>query len=562
MPLECEPTRMPSSSRKCVQVSTAARSPMPTRLIPVTSSSTSSRLDCLVSAAALRLVASPTARGASITPSEPRSSTPKTIVASSTSATSVMTLPSALSAAASAISSGILVGSRNHSTLQRSRCAASQAIWRVSGPTTSTKRPNSTSGCVAWYLTGSPNLAESRITTSAPERSSGSSPSEMNRTLVVVGGSVARSARSSETIASTRWWTASSMIAALESPVSRTSSQQSLVSFTSSSLSCSVVCGRSSVVGRLWSVVYGRSSTVGCSASRRLLQLVAQGGQGVAVEQRGDLARERAGVPRLEDVAAHRDAGGAGLDRLAHVGQDGVGAVQPRPARDHQRDRTAPHDVGHLADGADVRRLHDVRAEIGGQRGGVGDQRGVARVGDPRSPRVHHGQQGHVPPVARVRDRGEVGDLLLLAVGPEVHVHAHRVGTQAQGVLDAGDQVLRVGVGRVRGARAQVDDQRGAGEPPVVEVAEAPLVQHHRVDMAVGELTDEADQATIYDDGTGGHRVVQRHDQEPLVAVAVQPLKTELLAEGLVAWHPCLPSRVMRWPWSWRPGRPVRARTR
>ena len=56
--MECEPTRMPSSSRKCVQVSTQARSPIPTCRIPVTSSSTSDRSAALLTAAAFSSVAS------------------------------------------------------------------------------------------------------------------------------------------------------------------------------------------------------------------------------------------------------------------------------------------------------------------------------------------------------------------------------------------------------------------------------------------------------------------------------------------------------------------------
>lgn len=146
MPLECEPTRMPSSSRKCEQVSTQARSPMPMWLVAVIVSSVRSRLGDSNSAEFRRAAASPTLAGAIITPSEPSSRTPKMISASSTSWAMVIRLPVDLAAAAITISSGILVGSRKRSRLHFSVRADWQASSRVSASMISTKRPNSTSG--------------------------------------------------------------------------------------------------------------------------------------------------------------------------------------------------------------------------------------------------------------------------------------------------------------------------------------------------------------------------------------------------------------------------------
>lgn len=146
MPLECDPTRIPSSSRKWVQVSTQARSPIPTWLVAVTSSSTRLRVGVSSWAAAFRCAASPTPLGAIITPSEPCSRTPKMISASSASCATVIRLPVALAAAAITISSGILVGSRKSSRLSCSLRADSHASSRLSASTISTKRPKVTSG--------------------------------------------------------------------------------------------------------------------------------------------------------------------------------------------------------------------------------------------------------------------------------------------------------------------------------------------------------------------------------------------------------------------------------
>src|SRR5664279_5436719 len=83
IPLECEPTSMPSSLARYAQVSTQARSPEPMSAVAVTVSS----IEPVVALAdRISRVASPTARAAISTPSDPSSSTPKMILASAGSA--------------------------------------------------------------------------------------------------------------------------------------------------------------------------------------------------------------------------------------------------------------------------------------------------------------------------------------------------------------------------------------------------------------------------------------------------------------------------------------------
>src|SRR5664279_4196460 len=86
IPLECEPTSMPSSLARYAQVSTQARSPEPMSAVAVTVSSTSSIEPVVALADRTSRVASPTARAAISTPSDPSSSTPKMILASAGSA--------------------------------------------------------------------------------------------------------------------------------------------------------------------------------------------------------------------------------------------------------------------------------------------------------------------------------------------------------------------------------------------------------------------------------------------------------------------------------------------
>ncbi len=200
---------------------------MPTWEIPVTSNSTRFSAGDCSSAATLRLVAWPTALGAIMTPSEPCSSTPKMISASSTSWATVTMLPLACAAAAITISSGIFVGSRNSSRLHCSWRAASHAHSRVSASTISTNRPNSMFGYRPDSSAVWPCTAGSTMTMSAAPKSSGSGLPCRNRIFLTVGGSPSRTVASSATMPSMRWCTASSMTALRIPSRFRTSNQHS-----------------------------------------------------------------------------------------------------------------------------------------------------------------------------------------------------------------------------------------------------------------------------------------------------------------------------------------------
>jgi hypothetical protein len=136
-PEEYEPTRMPSSSSKCEQVSTQTRSPSPTCRMLSTVSVDSSSWGVVASNSRASANTSSALRGVNRMPSEPRSRTSKTMAASSRPSTTVTSLPSADSAAASTISSGILVGSAKWMTVYGNAMAPAQDSVRVRSSRTS-----------------------------------------------------------------------------------------------------------------------------------------------------------------------------------------------------------------------------------------------------------------------------------------------------------------------------------------------------------------------------------------------------------------------------------------
>jgi hypothetical protein len=231
----------------------------------------------------------------------------------------------------------------------------------------------------------------------------------------------------------------------------------------------------------------------------------------------GDLPGEVSRIRCLEDVASHGQAGRSGLHHLIDIAKDLGRSRQPRPPGDDDRDGAGADDVGHLRDGARIGHLHDVRAQVGAQCGGVSHQGGISRVGDLRPARIGHDQKRQVPRVARRRNGGEVPHLRGLFAAAQVEVNADRVSAQPQRFGDGGHEVFGVGVFRVHRAGGQVDDQRQIREPAMVELPRAALVHDDRVHLAAGELADQLiEPAGLSDNRTVGHRMVERDDQEPV----------------------------------------------
>jgi hypothetical protein len=230
-----------------------------------------------------------------------------------------------------------------------------------------------------------------------------------------------------------------------------------------------------------------------------------------------DLPGEVPRIRRLEDIASHGQAGRAGLHHLIDIAKDLGRSRQPRAPGDDDRDGAGADDVGHLRDRAGIGHLHDVRAQVGAQRGGVSHQGGISRVGDLRPARIGHDQERQVPRVARRRNGGEVPHLRGLFAAAQVEVNADRVSAEPQGFGDGGHEVFGVRVFRVHRAGGQVDDQRQIREPAMVELPRAALVHDDRVHLAAGELTDQLiEPAGLADYRTVGHRMVERDDQEPV----------------------------------------------
>ncbi len=204
-PLEYEPSRIPSLGRRCEQVSTQTRSPRPRCCSWTISSGSRSSDDACPWVASTSSVTSPTRFGVNSTPSEPRSSTPMVIFASSMSSTTVTIEPLAWSAAASRISSGILLGScRNSTSVTSARFATLQATSRVCSSSTRTSTPVRRPGripsnfsAIAWSTT-------SRSTTSTSRSISVVGVSPFTTAVFVrFGGIFAARSGSSNTTAST-----------------------------------------------------------------------------------------------------------------------------------------------------------------------------------------------------------------------------------------------------------------------------------------------------------------------------------------------------------------------
>ncbi len=197
---------MPSSSSKWVQVSTHTRSPRPLCTTDSTVSVVSSSGGVVASISRCTPNTSSALRGASMTPSEPCSRTSSTIPTSSRSAHTQISSPSARSAAAITISSGILVGSVKLTTVCGSFTAARHARRSVRSSRTSTNaaRPVPLSAC-------KPSSSCTTCATTAPCASSGGGvPSGSSSTRVTVGGNGASTAGSAATTPRTRACTAAS----------------------------------------------------------------------------------------------------------------------------------------------------------------------------------------------------------------------------------------------------------------------------------------------------------------------------------------------------------------
>jgi hypothetical protein len=110
-------------------------------------------------------------------------------------------------------------------------------------------------------------------------------------------------------------------------------------------------------------------------------------------------------------------------------------------------------------------------------------------------------------------------------------VHADRVRAEPQRLLDAADQVLRVGVGGVHGAGGQVDDQRHVREAGVRDVPQAALVQHDGVDAVDGQLPDERVHGLAPDHRPVTDRVIERNDDEPAAAEPEQAAEPQFSCE-------------------------------
>ncbi len=225
MPVEYEPTRMPSSCSKREQVSTHTRSPGPRCVSPTISISSSCRSSTVSLQIDTSCVACPTCVGVSSTPSGPRCSTFSVTSASSRSATTVISSPAARSAAASRISSGILLGScRNSTSSHGVDTDSSHARVSVASPVTSMNTPSSTPSGTA-KSTGSPSFTRTICTCSSSAASAGCRST--TATLHALGGSRPACSASFTTNADTPTCSASSVISSASSPMLRRSIQES-----------------------------------------------------------------------------------------------------------------------------------------------------------------------------------------------------------------------------------------------------------------------------------------------------------------------------------------------
>ena len=109
-------------------------------------------------------------------------------------------------------------------------------------------------------------------------------------------------------------------------------------------------------------------------------------------------------------------------------------------------------------------------------------------------------------------------------------VHAHRVRTQAQRLVDTRDEVLRVRIGGVPGTHAQMNDQRHPRKDVRRDAARRTLVEHDSVRAVVRESSDQWTDATTSDDRPVGDGMIHGDNKQAVVRVSVETTQPQVPA--------------------------------